>query len=163
MERGFVPPRKKYKQEEEQKAELALMDFQKQGVERILQGYSSTTYLVPSLTQDGFSEPRPTHCFLLFDEMGLGKTVQALEAQRCMLPQLNRPSLVIGPAGCIHVWKETADKFYPGLFDVRYFIGDDANPSTLANMTARTLLVTSYDTLRNAYFLTWCKRSLWAK
>jgi SNF2 family DNA or RNA helicase len=130
--------------------EFNLLGYQQKGVQRILRGYCSDTY-VTSPTQNEYQQTKRTKSFLLYDEMGLGKTVQALESQRRMLPHLIQPSLVVGPAGCIHVWKEEAEKHFKGMFDVRLFISHSAICDTLLNMGPNTLVITSYSTLRNAY------------
>jgi len=129
---------------------LQLLEFQKEGVQHILRGFCSDTYSITSTTR-ATPHVKHTHAFLLFDEMGMGKTVQSLEAMRQMLPHLHHPMMVVGPASCIHVWRDEVQTHFTGVFEVRLFIGKTAISSTLQGLTPRTIVLTSYDTLRNAY------------
>ena len=94
---------------------------------------------------NGEIEEKKTHAFLLCDEMGLGKTIQAFGIRKRL--NLSGPTLVVAPSSCQHIW---TSKEYEDDVDVRIFSN---SPSTILNMTANTLVVTSYDTLRNAYKL----------
>jgi SNF2 family DNA or RNA helicase len=92
---------------------------------------------------NGQIDDKKTHAFLLCDEMGLGKTVQAFGIRKRL--NLSGPTLVVAPSSCQHIW---TSKEYEADVDVRIFTN---SPSTILNMTGNTLVVTSYDTIRNAY------------
>lgn len=89
----------------------------------------------------------PRHCFLIHDEMGLGKTIQAFEILEQLEP--TAPMLVISPAACTHIW--TQNEYYSRRYDVRLFMGEGVSMANMLKMTNRTMVVTSYDTLRNVF------------
>lgn len=83
---------------------------------------------------------REGNAFLLCDEMGLGKTIQALEIRKSL--NLNGPTLVVVPSSCQHIWTGCGEE------DIRIFTG---SISTILNLSKNSLVVTTYDILRNAY------------
>lgn len=111
---------------------VKLYNFQEKGID----------FAVDKLI-NGQIDDKKTHAFLLCDEMGLGKTVQAFGIRKRL--NLSGPTLVVAPSSCQHIW---TSKEYEDDVDVRIFLN---SPSTILNMTEKTLVVTSYDTLRNAY------------
>lgn len=130
-----------------QREPLVLHPHQQIGVQRILEGFCSSTFV-------SHDNVYPTHSLLLHDDMGLGKTIQALEALRRMQTsgRINGPSLIVAPASCLHVWKDEVERWFPEHFtDVRVFINDHATIRTLRNVTNVTLIITSYSTLRSAF------------
>lgn len=116
-------------------------DFQEEGIERAVTALQTVT--LEGVNGVAFNP----HAFLLHDEMGLGKTIQAFEI--LLRLNLNGPVLIVVPSSCIHIW--TQNEHYSSRFDVRTFVRESVSTKTLLNMTARTIVVTSYDTLRNAY------------
>ncbi len=120
---------------------LQLHEFQKEGVDKAVNALVGASIE----THDGiFRKPK---CFLLFDEMGLGKTLQSFEILKRL--DTNGPTLVVVPSSCVEIWSD--NKHYSHLFDIRIFLKDGVSTKTVMNMTNRTIVITSYDTLRNAY------------
>ena len=104
-----------------------LYDFQKKGVDAILNGFD----------RHG--------CFLLGDEMGLGKTIQAYRAFILNNKDIHPvfPSLVICPSSLKHIWVE--------LFHNDTRVVDEVGMGLDENMTGNTLVIVSYTTLGFAF------------
>jgi SNF2 family DNA or RNA helicase len=134
-----------------ERQERVLYPHQEVGVLRILHGFCTATY------QSKGGVHKPTRSILLHDDMGLGKTIQALEALRRMMESDrlrlgNLPTLILAPAACLHVWQAEISAWFADYFtDVRLFINDSADVKTLQRMTYRTIIITSYSTLRTAF------------
>ncbi len=111
---------------------VRLFDHQTEGIERIVHGL-----------QHGILDNKATRAFLLHDEMGLGKTIQAMEATRRM--QLSLPTLVVCPASCEAIWtgQTGSDHFKPIIYSHKAF--------GRLHLTPQTMVVISYDMLRNVY------------
>ncbi|MEU5900359.1 DEAD/DEAH box helicase [Streptomyces venezuelae] len=110
------------------------------GLTATLRTYQQAGYSwLESLTANGLGGT-------LADDMGLGKTITllALVLRRLEDPHLSGPTLVVCPASMLGGWQREAARFAPGL-TVRRFHG---RARTLSNLTANTLVVTTYDTAR---------------
>jgi SNF2 family DNA or RNA helicase len=131
---------------------IPVFPHQEQGVARILHGFCTAVYATKA------GQHKPCRSLLLHDDMGLGKTRQALEAVRRMMETdriaayPNSPVIIVAPAACLDVWqKEIADCFSAHFTDIRLFINNTATAATLQNVTCRTIIITSYSTLRAAF------------
>jgi len=116
---------------------VKLYDFQITGIDTAVHALQNATIEM----SDGFE--KRSNCFLLHDEMGLGKTIQAFEIMKRL--DLKGPSLVVVPSSCIHIWQE--NEYYKNFFDIRIGV----STANMAKTTEKTIIVTSYDSLRNAY------------
>ncbi|MFZ3573825.1 SNF2-related protein [Streptomyces sp. BH097] len=84
---------------------------------------------------------------LLADDMGLGKTLTALALhlhRRDTTPGATGPTLVVCPASVVINWEREVHRFAPTVPTLRYLGAD----RTLENATSRTIVITSYETLR---------------
>jgi hypothetical protein len=63
---------------------------------------------------------------VLADDMGLGKTLQLLTLMASTLEQdpASKPMLVVAPVSLLENWKEEAEKFYPGAFNILTAYGE---------------------------------------
>lgn len=116
---------------------VKLYDFQVVGVDTAVHA------LEHAIIETADGHFKKSNCFLLHDEMGLGKTLQSFGIIEKL--KLNGPILVVVPSACMNIWTENKD------YDIRLFVKDGVSAKTMMNMTNRTIVVTSYDTLRNAY------------
>lgn len=140
----------------------ALLDHQREGVGRLQYLYG----LRASLNVRGM---------VLADDMGLGKTVQLLTLMASVLEgdPYTKPMLVVAPVSLLENWKEEAEKFYPGAFNILTAYGDALAPLRVAreNIDQRlrnedglinflrpgwvgqaNLVLTTYETLRDLEF-----------
>ncbi|WP_413115311.1 SNF2-related protein [Streptomyces sp. CY1] len=84
---------------------------------------------------------------LLADDMGLGKTLTALALhlhRRETVAGAMGPTLIVCPASVVITWEREAHRFAPTVSTLRY-LGPDR---TLEDATSRTIVITSYETLR---------------
>jgi hypothetical protein len=67
---------------------------------------------------------------VLADDMGLGKTFQLLTLMASILEgdPAAKPMLVVAPVSLLENWKEEADKFYPGAFNILTAYGEALVP-----------------------------------
>lgn len=67
---------------------------------------------------------------VLADDMGLGKTLQLLTLMASVLEDDSacKPMLVVAPVSLLENWKEEADKFYPGTFEILVAYGEALAP-----------------------------------
>lgn len=91
-----------------------LLDHQREGVGRLQYLFS----LRMSMNVRGM---------VLADDMGLGKTLQLLTLMASILEENPhaRPMLVVAPVSLLENWKEEAEKFYPGAFNILTAYGDE--------------------------------------
>ncbi len=138
-----------------------LYNFQVEGTNRAVQA------LVSDQVETVGGTYRRGHCFLLHDEMvgfntnstnvsyssqGLGKTIQAFETLIQLIGKNhtgNLPTLIVVPSACIDIWSK--NEYYSADFDMRIFLKEGVATSTMLKTSNRTIIVTSFDTLRNAY------------
>ena len=132
---------------------LQLKDYQKEGVDWLLESYKAGW---PGV--------------LLADDMGLGKTLQTLVFLKILMEadaaSPNKPILIVGPVGLLKNWEEEHGKFLaaPGLGEptriysrytraVRKQDGPDINTKEAAlsdeAMKQNNWILTSYETLRD--------------
>jgi SNF2 family DNA or RNA helicase len=112
---------------------------------------------------------------VLADDMGLGKTFQLLTLMASILeenPKCN-PFLMVAPVSLLENWKEEAEKFYPGTFNILTAYGDSLKPLRVPRASvderlrtedglvkflkpdwvgAAKLVLTTYETLRDLEF-----------
>ncbi|MFJ4153063.1 DEAD/DEAH box helicase [Streptomyces galbus] len=84
---------------------------------------------------------------LLADDMGLGKTLTALALhlhRRETTTGATGPTLIICPASVVIPWEREVHRFAPTVPTLRYLGAD----RTLEDATNRTIVITSYETLR---------------
>ncbi|MFC8094648.1 SNF2-related protein [Streptomyces sp. NPDC057301] len=84
---------------------------------------------------------------LLADDMGLGKTLTALALhlhRRESTTGATGPSLIVCPASVVINWEREVHRFAPTVPTLRYLGAD----RTLEDVTSRTVVITSYETLR---------------
>ncbi|MCX4451749.1 SNF2-related protein [Streptomyces sp. NBC_01789] len=84
---------------------------------------------------------------LLADDMGLGKTLTALALhlhRRESTTAASGPTLIVCPASVVINWEREAHRFAPTVPTLRYLGAD----RTLEDATSRTIVITSYETLR---------------
>ncbi|WP_429216537.1 SNF2-related protein [Kitasatospora sp. MAP12-9] len=106
-----------------------LRDYQRQGL----------TWLA-NTTNAGFGA-------LLADDMGLGKSLTALALhlyRRDLGREAQGPTLIVCPASVMINWEREVNRFAPSVPTLRYH-GPDR---TLAGATSRTIVITTYETLR---------------
>jgi SNF2-related domain/Helicase conserved C-terminal domain/Restriction endonuclease len=67
---------------------------------------------------------------VLADDMGLGKTLQLLTLMASILEEdpAAKPMLVVAPVSLLENWKEEAEKFYPGAFNILTAYGEALAP-----------------------------------
>lgn len=67
---------------------------------------------------------------VLADDMGLGKTFQLLTLMAAILEDDSaaKPMLVVAPVSLLENWKEEAEKFYPGAFNILTAYGEALAP-----------------------------------
>lgn len=67
---------------------------------------------------------------VLADDMGLGKTFQLLTLMASLLEEdpAAKPMLVVAPVSLLENWKEEAEKFYPGAFNILTAYGEALAP-----------------------------------
>ncbi len=67
---------------------------------------------------------------VLADDMGLGKTFQLLTLMAWILEEIPtaKPILVVAPVSLLENWKEEAEKFYPGAFNILTAYGEALAP-----------------------------------
>lgn len=117
--------------------DFILFPHQKEAVDAILKGFTRNLVLFKT----GY--PKHANCFLLYDEMGLGKSFSALSAIKKSMENESpeAPTLIICPAGLIHVWEEYHYK------DLRV-VGHHDN---FDDINGDTIVVVSLTTLGNAF------------
>ena len=121
-----------------------LYDFQTEGTDVLVHG------LLQGQLLDNQGNTIYTHAMLLYDDMGMGKSIQALDT--ILKLDYKEPILIVCPSQCIDVWKDEIKKFFSDVFDdIRIFVGDGVKLSNMLNVTNKSILITSYDTLRNQY------------
>ncbi|MFE4654844.1 SNF2-related protein [Streptomyces sp. NPDC056707] len=84
---------------------------------------------------------------MLADDMGLGKTLTALALhlhRRETATGASGPTLIVCPASVVITWEREAHRFAPTVPTLRYLGAD----RTLEDATSRTIIITSYETLR---------------
>jgi hypothetical protein len=84
---------------------------------------------------------------LLADDMGLGKTLTALALhlhRRESESGATGPTLIVCPASIVINWEREVHRFAPTVPTLRYLGAD----RTLEDVTSRTIVITSYETLR---------------
>ncbi|GGZ63797.1 SNF2-related protein [Streptomyces rubiginosohelvolus] len=84
---------------------------------------------------------------LLADDMGLGKTLTALALhlhRRESESGTTGPTLIVCPASIVISWEREVHRFAPTVPTLRYLGAD----RTLEDVTSRTIVITSYETLR---------------
>lgn len=84
---------------------------------------------------------------MLADDMGLGKTLTALALhlhRREITTSATGPTLIVCPASVVITWEREAHRFAPTVPTLRYLGAD----RTLEDATSRTIVITSYETLR---------------
>ncbi|MGJ5805029.1 SNF2-related protein [Streptomyces europaeiscabiei] len=84
---------------------------------------------------------------LLADDMGLGKTLTALALhlhRRESTSGATGPTLIVCPASVVINWEREVHRFAPTVPTLRYLGAD----RTLEDATSRTIIITSYETLR---------------
>ncbi|MFD8608550.1 SNF2-related protein [Streptomyces sp. NPDC059631] len=84
---------------------------------------------------------------MLADDMGLGKTLTALALhlhRRETTTPAAGPTLIVCPASVVITWEREAHRFAPTVPTLRYLGAD----RTLEDATSRTIVITSYETLR---------------
>jgi len=112
---------------------------------------------------------------VLADDMGLGKTLQLLTLMASILEEdpAAKPMLVVAPVSLLENWKEEAEKFYPGAFNVLTAYGEALVPLRVPRESiderlrnedglvkflkpswvgAAKLVLTTYETLRDLEF-----------
>lgn len=94
-----------------------LLDHQRDGVARL-------QYLF------GLRKGLNVRGMVLADDMGLGKTFQLLTLMASILEEnpAAKPMLVVAPVSLLENWKEEAEKFYPGAFNILTAYGDALVP-----------------------------------
>jgi len=139
-----------------------LLDHQRDGVGRL-------QYLF------GLRKGLNVRGMVLADDMGLGKTVQLLTLMASILEEVpdSKPMLVVAPVSLLENWKEEAEKFYPGAFNILTAYGEALTPLRVPRASVderlRTedglvkflkpswvgdakLILTTYETLRDLEF-----------
>lgn len=93
--------------------EAKLLDHQREGVGRLQYLFGLRTGL-------------NVRGMVLADDMGLGKTFQLLTLMASILEEepASKPILVVAPVSLLENWKEEAEKFYPGAFNILTAYGD---------------------------------------
>lgn len=84
---------------------------------------------------------------MLADDMGLGKTLTALALhlhRRESTSGATGPTLIVCPASVVITWEREVHRFAPTVPTLRYLGAD----RTLEDATSRTIVITSYETLR---------------
>ncbi|MEU6406047.1 SNF2-related protein [Streptomyces sp. NPDC046985] len=85
---------------------------------------------------------------LLADDMGLGKTLTALalhlHRREPTTTGATGPTLIVCPASVVVTWEREVHRFAPTVPTLRYLGAD----RTLEDATSRTIVLTSYETLR---------------
>ncbi|MEV5778565.1 SNF2-related protein [Streptomyces antimycoticus] len=84
---------------------------------------------------------------MLADDMGLGKTLTALALhlhRREATTGATGPTLIVCPASVVINWEREVHRFAPAVPTLRYLGAD----RTLEDATSRTIIITSYETLR---------------
>ncbi|MEU8349595.1 SNF2-related protein [Streptomyces sp. NPDC048845] len=84
---------------------------------------------------------------MLADDMGLGKTLTALALhlhRRETTTRATGPTLIVCPASVVITWEREAHRFAPTVPTLRY-LGPERS---LEDATNRTIIITSYETLR---------------
>lgn len=84
---------------------------------------------------------------MLADDMGLGKTLTALALhlhRRESTSGATGPTLIVCPASVVINWEREVHRFAPTVPTLRYLGAD----RTLEDATSRTIVITSYETLR---------------
>ncbi|MFF1690594.1 SNF2-related protein [Streptomyces sp. NPDC058254] len=85
---------------------------------------------------------------LLADDMGLGKTLTALalhlHRRETNTTGATGPTLIVCPASVVINWEREVHRFAPTVPTLRYLGAD----RTLEDATSRTIVITSYETLR---------------
>ncbi|WP_411146311.1 SNF2-related protein [Streptomyces sp. x-80] len=85
---------------------------------------------------------------LLADDMGLGKTLTALalhlHRRETTTTGATGPTLIVCPASVVINWEREVHRFAPTVPTLRYLGAD----RTLEDATSRTIVITSYETLR---------------
>lgn len=111
---------------------------------------------------------------VLADDMGLGKTVQLLTLMASILEEnpATKPMLVVAPVSLLENWKEEAEKFYPGAFNILTAYGEALAPLRVPRenideslrseglvkflkpnwVGSANLVLTTYETLRDLEF-----------
>ena len=112
---------------------------------------------------------------VLADDMGLGKTLQLLTLMASMLEEApaSMPMLVVAPVSLLENWKEEAEKFYPGAFNILTAYGEELVPLRVPRESVEArlrtedglvkflkpgwvgcanLVLTTYETLRDLEF-----------
>jgi hypothetical protein len=143
-------------------ADAKLLDHQRDGVGRLQYLFDLRT----SLNVRGM---------VLADDMGLGKTLQLLTLMASILEEGlgAEPMLVVAPVSLLENWKDEAEKFYPGAFNIMTAYGEslaalrvpresvDARLRTEEGLVKflkpnwvgeATLVLTTYETLRDLEF-----------
>lgn len=86
---------------------VELLPYQRQGVARLQYLFS-------------LQKTHNVRGMVLADDMGLGKTFQLLTLMASILEEdpASKPMLVVAPVSLLENWKEEAEKFYPGTFNI---------------------------------------------
>jgi SNF2 family DNA or RNA helicase len=141
---------------------MKLLDHQREGVARLQYLFD----LRMSLKVRGM---------VLADDMGLGKTFQLLTLMASILEEDPncKPFLMVAPVSLLENWKEEAEKFFPGTFNILTAYGDSLAPLRVPRASiderlrsedglvkflkpdwvgATKLVLTTYETLRDLEF-----------